>query len=139
MACISESYHCTESQFDAGVLFVHQSNDDSAKLCFEFSPEKEGLVVSVITRETFDDCNGAQIQIDTVHMRVSRYGQVVASHYKYFNCAPWRLHCIFRLRDPNAATSVGFLSQAPMGDGHTAIFSHINIAPTTLKDPRDGS
>lgn len=129
-----------KSLFDAAVLFVHQTNDDYAKLCFEFSPEKEGTIVSVITRDTSDDCNGTKVEGDTVNMRVSKYGDVLAFHYKWIaDGSMWRLHRIFRLRDPKAEMSIGFLSQAPTGDPHTSLFSDIEFTETTLKDPRDGS
>merc|ERR1712032_445160 len=117
-----------KSLFDAGVLFVYQSDDDYAKLCFEFSPEKEGTVVSVITRETSDDANGAQIDGDTVYLRVSKYKEVLAFHYKHVaEGSKWRLNRIFRLRNPTAAMSIGVLAQAPTGDKRTATFSEMKF------------
>lgn len=36
--------------FDAGVLFVHQTAEDWAKLCFERDPTGQPMVVTVVTR-----------------------------------------------------------------------------------------
>ena len=126
--------------FDAGTIFVHQGKDDWCKLCFEFSPEKRPTVVSVVTRGVSDDANGQIIDGgNSVHMRVSKYGAVIAFHYSVNGGTYWTLHRCFCLRDPTAAMSVGFLAQAPVGETCTATFSQISLKEVTLADPRDGS
>ena len=60
--------------FDAGVLLLHVSDTVWAKLCFEFSPQKEPMVVSVVTRGTSDDANGFVVDGDAVWLRIARMG-----------------------------------------------------------------
>ena len=124
--------------FDAGVLFVHQSADDYAKLCFERSPIGEHTVVSVVTRTTSDDANGPAIEGDVVYLRVSKVGAAVAFHWS-LDDTYWTLLRYFRLRDPASPISIGFCSQSPTGEGCTSTFGGIRWSSTTLADVRDGS
>ena len=48
--------------FDAGVLVVWLDETTWAKLCFEYSPQREPMVVSVVTRGTSDDCNSVVVR-----------------------------------------------------------------------------
>lgn len=127
------------SQFDAGVLFVHQGPEDYAKFCFELSPEKESTVVAVVTRGVSDDTNGVAVEDDAVAYRVSKFNNVFAFHYRRIDESYWRMMRLFRLRNPAAPTAVGFMSQSPMGEGHVTHFSEITFGQTTLKNARDGS
>ena len=70
-----------KSTFDAGVLVVYQSEDYWAKLCFEYSPQGQGMVVSVVTKQISDDCNSVPIEGDTVHLRVGKRGPAFVFHY----------------------------------------------------------
>ena len=58
--------------YDAGVLFVYVSEGVWAKLCFEYSPQREPMVVSVVTREVSDDCNSFVVDGNSVWLRVAR-------------------------------------------------------------------
>ena len=126
--------------FDAGTMFVHQSKNDWCKLCFEYSPEKVPVVVSVVTRDISDDANGPPItNSNNVHLRVSKYASVIAFHYSIDAGKYWTLHRAFSMRDMDAPMSVGFLAQAPTGDSCTAIFSEVEFKETTLGNLRDGA
>ena len=113
--------------------------DDWCKVCFELSPEKKPTVVSVVTRGVSDDANGQVVEGTSVFLRVSKYGSVIAFHYSADGGEYWTLHRIFCLRDPEKPMTVGFLAQAPTGDGCTAAFSHIKFGQHTLADPRNGA
>mmetsp|Transcript_23416 Transcript_23416/g.38747 ORF Transcript_23416/g.38747 Transcript_23416/m.38747 type:complete len:232 (+) Transcript_23416:54-749(+) len=138
--------------FDAGTLFLHQGANDWCKLCFEYSPEKRPLVVSVVTRDVSDDANGATIDGSSVYLRISKVGSMIAFHYALTNKDDnsnnnnnnnnqryWTLHRAFCMRNPDAPTSIGFLAQAPTGVSCTAHFSSMGFSRTTLGDLRDGS
>ena len=43
--------------FDAGVLFLRHDRETWAKLCFEFSPRGQGMIVSVVNNRVSDDAN----------------------------------------------------------------------------------
>lgn len=128
--------------FDAGVLFIHQTADDWAKLCFEYDPTGQPMVVTVVTRGVSDDSNGLAVMGNTVRVRISRFGTALAFHFARTGLdgtTSWVLSRLFALRSPALPMRVGFLTQSPTGDGCTARFGNVVFASTTLLDPRDGS
>lgn len=126
------------AMFDAGVLFVHSSNDAYAKLCFELSPAGEHTVVSVVTRSVSDDANGPVIDGDDVWLRISRMGDALAFHWSS-DGALWEMLRYFRLAEGAGALQVGFCAQSPTGEGCTARFSSIKWTSSTLANVRDGT
>jgi len=124
------------SRFDAGVLALWRDERTWAKLCFEYSPDGEAMVVSVVTRSTSDDCNSAVVAGDSVWLRISRIGREFAFHASSDGTA-WRLVRHFALT-PDDDVEVGFAAQSPFGDGCTASFSEIRFRAATLEDLRSG-
>jgi hypothetical protein len=124
------------STFDAGVLLLHASDTVWAKLCFEFSPQQEPMVVSVVTRGTSDDANGFVVDGDHVWLRIARMGAAFAFHAST-DGAEWKLIRHFTLGDVEPA--VGFEAQSPTGEGCDVRFDDIRFEARTLGDLRDGS
>lgn len=124
------------STFDAGLLALWRDERTWAKLCFEYSPDAEAMVVSVVTRSTSDDCNSSVVPGDAVWLRISRIGREFAFHASIDGTA-WRLVRHFGLT-PDDEIDVGFAAQSPLGEGCTAKFSDIRFDPTTLEDLRGG-
>ena len=124
-----------QGTFDAGVLVIYQSETSWAKFCFEHSPNKDPMVVSVVTKGTSDDCNSVFIDGNTVFLRVSRINTGFAFHFSN-DAKLWHMIRAFAL-EPGAA-KVGFLVQAPMGESCTATFSEIAFQLETLSDIRSG-
>ncbi len=124
--------------FDAGALALWSDQDHWAKLCFEYSPQGEPMVVSVVTDEFSDDCNSTVVQEPAVYLRVARVGSAFAFHSS-LDGVRWDFVRMFRLPVGRAPWRLGFLSQAPMGETCVAVFDHIALAHRTLADLRDGS
>jgi uncharacterized protein len=124
--------------FDAGVLMIYQDERMWAKLCFEFSPQRQPMVVSVVTRALSDDCNSVPIDQDWVELRIARTGPTFAFHYS-LDGHYWNFVRLFALGDTDAVLRTGFLAQSPMGDGSRAVFSHVRYEERALADYRDGS
>jgi regulation of enolase protein 1 (concanavalin A-like superfamily) len=122
--------------FDAGVLVVYQHETSWAKFCFEYSPNLDPMVVSVVTKGTSDDCNSVFIDGRSVYLRISRINTGFAFHFSN-DAKLWHLIRAFAL-EPGSA-KVGFLVQAPIGDSCTATFSEIAFEHKTLADIRSGS
>ena len=125
------------STFDAGVLVVWVDDANWGKLCFEYSPQRQPMLVSVVTRGTSDDCNAFVVDGVAVWLRVSRSGQTFALHAST-DGRSWRLVRYFRL-DAGPSVQVGFEAQSPAGDGCSATFSQIRFAPRPVADIRDGN
>ena len=75
--------------FDAGVLQVYARDDLWAKLCVEYSPQRQPMIVSVVTRGLSDDCNGPVIDGSEV-MGMARTSRAMVFHYSRDGTV-WRL------------------------------------------------
>jgi uncharacterized protein len=123
------------STFDAGVLLLWADARRWAKLCFEFSPDGDPMVVSVVTRGVSDDANAFTVTGPTAWLRVSKVSGAYAYHAS-LDGQTWQFVRQFNLGD---GLHVGFEVQSPVGDGCVATFSHISLTATTIADLRDGS
>lgn len=125
------------SMYDAGVLLLHAADRRWAKLCFEYSPQLTPTAVSVVTRETSDDCNSFEVAGNALWLRITRSGGAWAFHAST-DGSWWRLLRYFSLGGPELVR-VGFLAQSPTGQGCVATFDHIAFTPGAPKNLRDGS
>ena len=122
--------------YDAGVLLLYAGETLWAKLCFEYSPQAEPMVVSVVTREYSDDANSVIVDGHTVWLRVSRLDPAFAFHWSS-DGQSW--HFVRHFSLPGAGPiSAGFMAQSPTGEGCTAHFKHIAFRPERLSDLRGG-
>lgn len=125
------------AMFDAGVLLLWMDERHWAKLCFEYSPEGDPMVVSVVTREVSDDANSFTVDGGSVWLRVSRTDGVYAYHASN-DAQAWRLVRIFVLDAPGSTAQIGFEAQSPTGDGCAVTFSQPNFSTQRLAHFRDG-
>jgi regulation of enolase protein 1 (concanavalin A-like superfamily) len=124
--------------YDAGVLLIWAGDRHWAKFCFEFSPDAEPMVVSVVNRGTSDDSNAYTVADRTIWLRVSRIDNAYAFHASG-DGSRWRLVRFFHLSDEIAAHQVGLEAQSPTGEGCTVTFDQVTFVPQRLADLRDGS
>jgi uncharacterized protein len=127
-----------EATFDAGVLMVWADDLTWAKLCFEYSPTGQPMVVSVVTRGLSDDANSTPVDGNQVWLRVSRSG----ASYAFHACADgerWEFVRHFALPADPASVRVGFSSQSPTGAGCVTQFTQVRFVATPLTDLRDGT
>ena len=123
--------------FDAGAFIVWADEQHWAKLAFEFSPQNEPMIVTVITREVSDDCNSMVIAGNEVHLRVAKLVGAYAFHASR-DGRVWHLIRYFSANNLENAT-VNFSAQSPMGEGCTAVFSEIGYTAVLLENIRNGS
>ena len=126
------------STFDAGVLLLWFDERHWAKLCLEYSPDREPMVVSVVNREVADDANAFVVPGESIWLRVSRVDSVYAFHASD-DGEKWRLVRAFVLDAPGATLRVGFEAQSPTGAGCAGSFNDIQFDRVGLADRRDGS
>jgi len=123
--------------FDAAVLAIWGDRDHWAKLCFEFSPQGQPMVVSVVTNVFSDDCNSTPVDDAHVFLRVLRAGRGWAFHSSA-DGVHWDFVRTFRL-DFDGPLSVGFMAQAPLGDTCKASFDAVEFRESVPVSLRDGS
>lgn len=123
--------------YDAGALLLWAGSTSYAKLCFEFSPQRQPMAVSVVTRGVSDDANGFPVDGNSLWMRISK----VSTAYAFHASADHGFWHLVRFFDLGAAREpeLGFLSQSPVGAGCTARFTDVTFVAATLQDLRDGS
>ena len=124
--------------FDAGVLLLWVDERHWGKLCFEFSPAREPMVVSVVTRGVSDDANAFVVPGRSVWLRLSRIDQAYAYHASA-DGKHWHMIRYFRITESSAGHKVGFEVQSPTGEGCTVTFESIRFVAERLGDLRDGS
>ena len=124
------------STFDAGALVLWSSTRSWAKLAFEYSPQKQPMIVSVVTRGESDDCNAVVLDSSSVWLRVSGLGDAHAFHYST-DGELWHFVRYFRL-DTYGSVDVGFEAQSPLGTGCVARFTDVSYAPERLTNLRSG-
>jgi len=122
--------------YDAGTLFIYADDTLWAKLCFEYSPQQQPMIVSVVTHGVSDDCNSVVVGDNSVYLRVYRYGKAFAFHYS-LDGHYWHFVRHFSLGDLGKLR-IGFSTQSPTGQGCKATFSEIRYTPGTLSDLRNG-
>jgi len=123
--------------FDAGVLVAYQDEQSWAKLCFEYSPQRRPMVVSVVTRGESDDCNSVELDRDWVYLRMARNGHAFVLHYS-LDGQYWHFVRLFALGLAGMPTKTGFLAQSPFGNGVTARFSELSYEQRVIGDIRSG-
>ena len=123
--------------FDAGALVLLVDDALWAKLCFEYSPQREPMIVFVVTRGRSDDANGFVVEGNSVWLRIARIGSAFAFHASV-DGSLWQLVRHFTLTD-GAEPLIGFEAQSPTGDGCTVTFEAIRFQASRLAELRDGS
>lgn len=108
------------------------------KLCFEYSPDGEPMIVSVVARGVADDANAFAVEGRTVWLRVSRIDHAFAYHAS-LDGKTWRMIRFFTIGDTSMPVSIGFEAQSPTGDGCLVTFDDIHFTRERLRELRDGS
>ena len=126
------------SAFDAGVLLLWLNERYWAKLCFEYSPGGEPMIVSVVNREVADDANSFIVDGRLVWLRISRIDDVYAYHAS-IDGVSWQLVRVFVLALEGVSPSIGLEAQSPTGEGCGVTFSNLGFTSTRLADIRDGT
>ncbi|MEH1016509.1 DUF1349 domain-containing protein [Micromonospora sp. CPCC 206060] len=124
--------------YDAGVLLLWVDEHRWGKLCFEYSPAGEPMIVSVVCRGVADDANAFVVPGRSVWLRVSRIDRAYAYHASV-DGRTWQMIRFFALDDGTARDQIGFEAQSPTGDGCRVTFDEIRFVPARLAELRDGS
>jgi len=125
------------STYDAGVLFVYAGEKNWAKLCFEYSPQKTPMVVSVVTQGKSDDSNSITTDGNLLFLRIYRQANTFSFHYS-IDSHYWHLIRYFGFENLTQL-QVGFSAQSPTGQSCQVHFSEINYQAKRLSDIRNGT
>lgn len=126
------------AKFDAGVLFLRHDENTWAKLCFEYSPDQEPMVVTVVNQGISDDANAFVADGPSMYLRLSRKGRVFAQHASH-DGEKWIFVRAFAFANVDGPLEIGFEAQSPHGEGCEVTFESPQLTETTISDFRDGS
>jgi hypothetical protein len=121
---------------DSGVLLAWLDQDNWFKVCAEQDAQGKRRVVSVVTRGRSDDSNGTFLTSESVHLRISRMGDLIALHSSSEG-TEWDLVRLFEFAPiADRPILLGLAAQSPAGEGTTATFDRIRFSNEGLTDPR---
>lgn len=121
-------------QYDSGCLMIMSDNQNWAKLCFEFFENKPSIL-SVVTKDTSDDCISNKVNVSNPYLRVSRGGRCIAFHYSE-DGQTWNLVRYFGMNSSDAL-KVGIVAQSPIGEGCLVTFDRFNLTKGITGDIRN--
>jgi regulation of enolase protein 1 (concanavalin A-like superfamily) len=121
---------------DSGIVLAWLDQDNWFKLCAEQDAQGHPRVVSVVTRGRSDDSNGRLLTGESVHLRISRKGDLIAMHSSTEG-TEWDLVRLFEFAQlADRPVLLGLAAQSPTGQGTTATFDRVHFANQGLTDPR---
>ena len=120
--------------YDAGGILVFDSQNKWIKFAFEKTDLGYNSVVSVITNNVSDDCNGEIIDDESIWMQVVRKGHNWCLHYSE-DAIHWKMVRYFRL-GMNDKIKVGIFSQSPLGAGCKVSFNSVSLLKNTYNNIR---
>lgn len=124
-----------KTMFDAGAIVVFQDGAHWVKYAYELTDLGYPCMVTVVTSDVSDDCNGEPIH-DTVWMRICRKGNLWGLQFSN-DGAQWKMSRYFCLNlDP--MVQVGILAQSPLGEGCMVEFTGLKIEKISVSDVRTG-
>lgn len=122
-----------ENTYDLGSIVVWDNQDSWIKLAYEYTDNGYPAIVSVVTREYSDDCNGPEMQ-GPVWLQINRKGDVFALHFSH-DGVNWQLARICRV--PMAEQiKVGISAQCPSGEKCKVRFEDFTIRENTYSNQR---
>lgn len=119
--------------YDLGSIVVWDNEDTWIKLAYENTDNGYPAIVSVVTREYSDDCNGAEMD-GPVWLQISRKGDVFALHFSKDRVA-WQLARICRV-SMSEKVKVGISAQCPSGEQCKVCFEDFEILENTYSNQR---
>jgi regulation of enolase protein 1 (concanavalin A-like superfamily) len=120
--------------YDSGCLMMMADDTHWAKLCFEYF-ESTPSILSVVTRDTSDDCISGAMDVSNPYLRVARAGNCFAFHYSS-DGQHWKLARYFGMNVPNQL-KVGVVAQSPVGEGCAVTFDALTITNHVSEDIRN--
>ncbi len=119
--------------YDLGSIVVWENEQRWIKFAYENTDNGYPAMVSVVTQDYSDDCNGSYCE-GSIWMQISRQKYTFALHFSE-DKKKWLLARICRL-PMSESVLVGLSAQCPMGENCKVVFEHFEISPNTYSDIR---
>lgn len=124
--------------YDAGAIMFYIDSFNWVKFAFENTDMGYPAVVSVLTREYSDDCNGEEISADSIYLKLSRKDALIGLYYS-LDGKKWKMKRLFHFANNQyKKTYLGIEAQSPQGNGCKVEFSEITFSNEVVEDFRKG-
>jgi regulation of enolase protein 1 (concanavalin A-like superfamily) len=134
MAKVTPTFQAT---YDAGTLYIYIKEDLWLKMAMEMDERQKIRMVSVRTIGTSDDNNHDVVTAKSVYMKISSDTKTVGFYYS-LDKQTWQLIRLFK-NDYPASIWVGISTQAPIGNGTSAVFEDVFLTRQSITDFRLGN
>lgn len=124
------------AQWNAVAVMLHLDSLNWIKLAFENSDATGPGIVSVVTKGTSDDANGAILNAEgKVWLALVRKGNIYSMHWSV-DGEKFRMARLTSMVDQNAV-KIGIEAQSPVGDSAMHQVHHFEIQGRTVNDLRN--
>ena len=132
------------SRYDAGAILCYRDPETWVKLAYEYTDLGYPAIVSVVTRERSDDCNGEPVSGGQVWLKVSRRETLLGLYYS-LDGRQWKMHRLLQIPEPadsalgsSGSWRVGVAAQSPTGDACRVGFRDLSWSDRAVDDFRTG-
>ena len=122
--------------YDSASIMIMQNPQVWAKACFEKTDFDTHAAVSVVTNHTSDDANGCNIEGNTAWLQVTRVDNAFSFHYSEDGEKFYMMR--FFTLPVDKTIKVGFVAQAPTGNGGDRIYKNFSLQNKTVENIRYG-
>ncbi len=127
-----------KTKYDAGTIILYQNDSVWVKFAFEMTDLGYPSVVSVVTNEVSDDCNGEKVTTNYIYLKLAKNKDLVGLYYSE-DKKNWKMVRLFEFKKQgNNSFKVGISAQSPAGNGCSVKFKEFNYSDTAIKNFRKG-
>lgn len=129
-------HHAFSEKWDGGAIVLKSDSLNWVKFCFEKDYTLQRRVVSVVTKNSSDDCNSVTVSTDKIYYKMAKAGNVITLYYSTEGTV-WFLVRHFQFNRTSKLV-VGFLAQSPLGKSCKVTFGDITYQHKKITDPYAG-
>ncbi len=125
-------------RYDAGAIMLYIDDYNWIKFAFENTDLGYPAVVSVLTKDYSDDCNGEEISSESIYLKISRKDGLTGFYYSSDGIT-WKMKRLCRFEgNYYKSLFLGIEAQSPVGEGCKVEFSEMVFLDEAVDDFRIG-
>jgi regulation of enolase protein 1 (concanavalin A-like superfamily) len=129
-------HHAFTEKWDGGAIVLKSDSLNWVKFCFEKDYTLQRRVVSVVTKNSSDDCNSVSVSSDKIFYKMAKANNVITLYYS-MDGKVWLLVRHFQF-NKTGKLAIGFLAQSPLGKSCKVTFGDITYRHKKINDPYTG-
>ena len=127
-----------KAKYDAGAVMLYIDDYNWIKFAFEKTDLGYPAVVSVLTKDYSDDCNGEEISSESIYLKISRKEGLTGLYYSLDGIS-WKMKRLCRfVGNYYKSLFLGIEAQSPVGEGCEVEFSEMKLVNIAVDNFRVG-